>query len=203
MFLFLPSTTKVDNANDWNTENISKETENVDYTDYLTRKETDDPKVWNITLDIDNNGKNDEIVVKSYPGFPGDQNTELYISQDKLPLLTEIGYFNGMQMYKMDTLGHHILELQLLTGQSINTLFYTYEKGKLNRVSVSTENSPSWYGIVSRNPPELKDIDNDGVLDLLAYYNFLYDPTRTVEVYKFKGHSFTKIKEYEEVINRG
>lgn len=208
LVLFPQPTIGVGDANEWNTEDTFKEEEieaetwhvDADYDSYLARKETESPEVWNLVLDLDADGKNEEITIKSYPGFPGDQNTELYINHKTQPTLIETGYFDNMQTHRMDVVGRHILKLQLLTGQSLNTLFYTYQNGELNRVSVSTEKPPSWYGIVSRNDPELKDIDNDGVLELLAYYNFLYDSTRKVEVYRFTGSAFNKIKEYQEMM---
>ncbi len=43
---------------------------------------------------------------------------------------------------------------------------------------------------MSRNIPEFRDINKDGNLELLAYYNFLNDPTRTVEVYEYSDGSF-------------
>lgn len=192
--------------NDWNSENISQEEEiiiepvdmNIGDSNYEKNKRTEKPKVSNFTLDLDYNGKNERVVVKSYPGIPGDQNTEIYINSSSKPILTEIGSFYAIKTHKMDNSNQHITELQLQTGQSFNTLFYIYQKGKLERISVSTEKPPSWYGIISRNSPEFEDINSDGTLELLAYYNFLYDATRKVEVYTFNGKAFNKIQEYEE-----
>ena len=153
---------------------------------------------WNFILDLDANGKNEEVVIKSYPGFPGNQNTEVYINSGSKPVLTEVGSFYTINTHKMDDSGRYITELQLQTGQSLNTLFYTYRKGKLEMVPISTEKPSSWHGIISRNSPKLGDINNDGVLELLVHYNFLYDPTRRVEIYRFDGKTFTMVEEYEE-----
>ena len=65
---------------------------------------------------------------------------------------------------------------------------------------VSTAKPPSFYGIVSRNVPELKDSDGDGALELFAYYrHFPPDFKRTVEVYQLSGEVLQKIEEYEEL----
>lgn len=200
-----PSMT-VANINDWKSEVTSQEEKaelyhvDVDHNNYDKNKKIEKPEALNLIIDLDHNGKNESIVVKSYPSIPGGQNTEIYINSNSRPALTEIGSFYSIRTHKMNHSDHCITELQLQTGQSINTLFYIYRKGKLERVSVSTEKPSSWHGIVSRNSPELKDIDNNGTLELLAYYNFLYDSTRTVEVYKFNGKSFNKTQEYEEAI---
>ena len=205
---FLPSTGSMKSTKDWSTENTSKEESSItkieridfDYNNYSTKKEIEPPKIWNLTLDLDANGKKETISIQSYPGFPGDQETKIYIDSNTEPAITEIGYFYAIQTDKIDN-SHYILQLQLQTGQSINTLFYTYQKGQLIRVPVSTEKPNSWHGIISRNIPELKDIDNNGVRELLVYYNFLHDPTRKVEVYKFDGGAFIKTQEYEEAIS--
>ncbi|MFZ5376205.1 MAG: hypothetical protein ACOZAN_00855 [Patescibacteria group bacterium] len=204
--LFPSPTITVANVNDWRSDVTSQEEKaephhvGVDYSNYDKNKKIEEPEVSNWILDLDHNGKNESIVVKSYLSIHGDQNTEIYINSNSQPVLTEIGSFHSIEIHKMDNSGHYIVELQLQTSQSINALFYLYQKGKLERVSVSTEKSPSWHGIISRNSPELKDIDNDGTLELLAYYNFLSDPIRKVEVYKYNGKSFNKTQEYEEVI---
>lgn len=205
--VFFPSPIlTVDSSYNQNIENSPQEAEveaepyrvDVDYSNYEKNKEIEGPDISNFALDLDYDGKNETVVVKSYPGIPGDQNTEVYIDSSSQPVITEIGSFYAIKTHKMDNSNRSITELQLQTGQSINALFYMYKKGKLERVPVSTEKPPSWHGIISRNLPEFKDVDGDGTLELLAYYNFFNEPTRTVEVYTFTGSVLQKINEYEE-----
>jgi len=150
-------------------------------------------------FDLNQDGKLEKITIYSALGKEiGDENTKIYINDNKESVLNLGGYFDGIQVHKINPQGQQVLEVRTIGGHSIDTTFYTYKNNNLSIVLVSTAKPPSFYGIVSRNKPELKDIDNDGTLELLAYYNFLYDPTRKVEVYKFDGKNFDKIREYEE-----
>ena len=203
--LFPPSTVSIGKYNDWDIENIIQEEETeagpsfeINNERHEEYKKTTPPDVQNVSLDLDGNNINEEIIIKSYPGFPGDQNTKIYINSSPQSVLTEVGDFYALNVHKMNNSKNYVTELQLQTGQSLNTIFYRYENEKLERVSVSTEKSPSWHGVISRNIPEFKDIDNDGSLELLAYYNFLYDSTRTVEVYEYAGLAFNLVQKYEE-----
>lgn len=209
--LFPLPTLTVGNTNDWNTEDVSQEKEvevgpvnfEVDNKQYEEYKKTTSPDTQNFSYDLDGNGTDEKIIIKSYPGFLGDQNTEIYINSNPNPIFTEVGSFYSLNVHRMDNAENYITELQLQTGQSLNALFYSYQDGELGRVLVSTENSPSWNGIISRNIPEFKDIDNDGQLELLAYYKFLNDTTRTVEVYEYSGGAFHLNQKYEEeTLNR-
>lgn len=207
--VFLPSLAmSLNKTHDWNTGDISQEkpleaeSYLIDSNDnkYERNKETESVQVQNFDLDLDSNGKNERVMIKSHSELSGNQNTEVYIDSSSKPALAETGSLYSIRTHKMDNSNNYITELQLQTGQSINTLFYIYRKGKLERIPVSTEKPLFWHGIISRNSPEFKDADQDGELELLAYYNFLYDPTRKVEVYKFNGKAFNKTQEYEEVI---
>lgn len=200
--LFPLPTLTVGNTNDWNTEDISQDEEieieligfKMDNGQYEESKKITPPSIHNFSYDLDGNGTEEKIIIKSYPGFPGDQNTEIYINSNSEPSFVEVGAFFAFNIHRMDKAGNHVTELQLQTGQSLNALFYTYHDGEIERVSVSTENPPSWHGIISRNIPEFKDIDQDGNLELLAYYNFLNDPARAVEVYEYNGGFFNLIQ---------
>jgi hypothetical protein len=150
-------------------------------------------------LDFNQDGKLEKISIYSTLGKEiGDENTKIYINDSKKSVLDLGGYFDGMQVHRIDSQGHPVLEVRTLGGHSIDTTFYTYKNNNLTIVPVSTAKPPSFYGIISRNRPEFKDVDKDGEPELLAYYNFLYDPTRKVEVYKFNGKTFNKTQEYEE-----
>lgn len=154
-------------------------------------------------FDLDNDEKFEKITVTSTLGKEtGDENTKVYINNSEKPALTLHGYFDGIEVHKMNLQYLQILEVRTAGGHSIDTTFYTYKKGNLNLVPVSTSKPPSFYGIVSRNRPKVKDIDNDGTLELFAYYrHFPPEKQRTTEVYKFNGQGFIKTQEYEEILD--
>lgn len=99
----------------------------------------------------------------------------MYVNDATKPIMDMFGFFDGIQVHNMDNQKHRVLAINLLTGHSINTLFYAMKKGKVYRVPVSSEKPSAYYGIVSRNYPEFQDIDGDGTLELVAHYGFLYD----------------------------
>lgn len=151
-------------------------------------------------FDLDQNGETEKISIISTLGEGvGNENTKIYLNNSPEPFLNLNGYFDKIQTHIMNAQGIQILELRTIAGHSLETTFYIYKKGRLIIVPVSTAKPPYFYGIVSRNAPELKDLDGDGVLELLAYYrHFPPEKERTVEVYKFSGHDFTKTQKYEE-----
>ena len=160
----------------------------------------EDPLFSEFFFDLDSDGKNEKIVVYSTLGKEiGDEHTDIYLNNGKKPILNLGGYFDGIEIHSINHQGKQILEIRTAAGHSIETNFYTYKNGRLKIVPVSTAKPPSFYGIVSRNVPELRDSDNDGVLELFAYYrHFPPEKQRTVELYKFDDHQFVKIREYEE-----
>ena len=160
-----------------------------------------DPLSLEKSFDLDRDGVVEKIAVFSTLGKEiGDEITTITINNDKQPTLKLSGYFDDMQVHTINPQGQKILELSTIEGHSINTTFYNYVGGRLSVVPVSTAKPPSFYGIVSRNAPEMKDVNGDGVLELLAYYYFVADTKRTVEVYTFKHNMFQKDREYEEPV---
>lgn len=160
-----------------------------------------DPLSLEKSFDLDHDGKAENITVFSTLGQEiGNEITIITINNSKNPGLQLGGYFHGMQVHTMNSRGQKILELNTIEGHSINTTFYMYKSGSLNVVPVSTAKPPSFYGIVSRNAPDVKDVDGDGALELLAYYYFPGDTKRAVEVYTFKNNMFQKSQEYEEAV---
>lgn len=151
------------------------------------------------SYDLDIDGNKDQILFHSYQTEPGSWQTNVFINQQTIPKLTLKGFFKESRMYDISQDNFRVLEIEIIEGKSINSLIYNSQNGKLIRIPVSTEKPPSFIGIVSRNSPEFKDIDDDGVLEMLVYYR-LYPPEkkRTVEVYKFSGEIFKKYQEYEE-----
>ncbi len=145
--LFPLPTLTIDNTNDWNTEDTSQKEEievepinfEVDNKQYKEYKKTIPSSIQNFSYDLDGNGTDEKIIIKSYPGFPGDQNTEIYINSNPNPIFTEVGSFYSLNVHKMDNTRNYVTELQLQTGQSLNALFYSYQDGELERVPVSTQ----------------------------------------------------------------
>ncbi|PIR59664.1 MAG: hypothetical protein COU68_04265 [Candidatus Pacebacteria bacterium CG10_big_fil_rev_8_21_14_0_10_45_6] len=174
-----------------------------DSKDTLSIPDLQDPYVLKGFFDLDNDGESEEVTISSTLGKEiGDENTKIYINNSEKSALVLHGYFDGIEVRKINSQGLQILEVRTASGHSIDTTFYTYEKRQLNLMPVSTSKPPSFYGIVSRNKPEFKDIDNDGTLELLAYYRYFPpEKQRTVEVYKFDGLGFIKTQEYEETLD--
>jgi len=125
--------------------------------------------------------------------------TDVYIGSSRNPQISLDGHLYNAYAVDINNDGKDELEIEIVAGQSLNSLVYRIINGQLHRIAVSTENPKNWEGIVSRNSPEFKDINKDGVLEMLAYYRFFPpEKRRKVEVYKFTGLQFRKVKEYEE-----
>jgi len=149
--------------------------------------------------DLDLDGMEELIHIRSSLVTLEDGVTNIFINDQKTPELTLKGYFENSRVYDIKK-GLRVLEIAVTTGKSINSVIYKYEKSKLVRIPVSTEKAPSFEGVVSRNYPEFKDVDNDGVMELVVYYrHFPFEKERTVELYKFNDDIFQKYLEYEEV----
>lgn len=156
-------------------------------------------KNLSLSLDLDSNGTIEKVNIKSYIGLPGEEKTEVYLNNELNPVFIFYGFLDNVLTHNIDRSGYKVLEFQLAGGHSINSLIYRYQNGELIRIPVSTEKLPYFMGIVARNIPEFIDLDNDGILEMLAYYRYFPpEKKRRVEVYKFNGTSFEKQKEYEE-----
>ncbi len=122
----------------------------------------------------------EKITIKSYPLEPFVGNTDVYVGSHSLPQFSIGGFLHNAYPLDVENDGWDELAIEVETGQSLNSLI-------------------SFEGIVSRNAPEFKDVDGDGRLEMLANYRFFPpEKRRKVEVYKFTGLLFQKVKEYEE-----
>lgn len=159
-----------------------------------------DPLILEKSFDLDKNGRPENFKVYSSLGKNiGDENTKIFLNNSENPVLGLIGYFDGIQRHTMNPRGEQILEMRTISGHTISTTFYAYKEGKLKIVPVSDAHPPTYYGIETRNRPDLKDIDGDGILELLVYYrHFPPEKKRTVTLYKFNGEAFIETKSYEE-----
>ena len=141
----------------------------------------------------------EKITIKSYPLEPFAGNTDVYVGSHSLPQFSISGFLHNVYSLDLENDGWEEVAIEVETGHSINSLIYKQRNDRLVRIPISTEILINFEGIVSRNTPEFKDIDRDGRLEMLAYYRFFPpEKRRKVEVYKFTGLLFQKVKEYEE-----
>ncbi|MCL5003865.1 MAG: hypothetical protein M1352_01185 [Patescibacteria group bacterium] len=140
------------------------------------------------------------------PAWPGDLDvldwkTDMEVADRNYSRFSFSGWLSSAYSIDLEKDGQEELVVEVITGKTVGTIVYKFVGGVLSRIPVSTEVPGTWgfYGISSRESPEFKDIDDDGKLEMLAYYRFFPpEKRRRVEVYKFTGSVFQKIKEYEE-----
>lgn len=149
-----------------------------------------------INDDLDLDGKIEKIRIHSIAKDLFNQQTDIFINDFSAPVLSLKDYlFKSEIEYLTDK--EPILHIETQQGHLINSLLYRYINNQLIRIHVSTEKSGSYLGTVSSDGAEFKDMDTDGVKEMLVYHRH-YLPIPTVEVYKFDGKWFFKYKEYEE-----
>lgn len=156
------------------------------------------PSLASLSVDLDGDGRMEKLLIYSSSYLSLDPKTYLFIKYDPKPKLSLRGHYLGNNVHEVKP-DEFMLEVQTMSGKSVNSLVYFYRHGNLNRIPVSTENSLYYEGVVSRNEPEFKDTDGDGIQEMLVYYrHFPPDFKRTVEIYKLNEEVFQKIEEYEE-----
>lgn len=144
----------------------------------------------------------DEFKVKAYETNPTAWVSDLYFGHEQQPRISFKGYFYGRNFYDITGNGTEYLEILLLQGQLVNSQLFKYLDGKLERVPVSTEKPPTFFGIVASGIPEYQDLDGDGTKEMLVpHRHYPPEAKRTVEVYKYTGQIFQKEREYEENTN--
>lgn len=130
-----------------------------------------------------------------------DWQTDLTFGIQGLPIISLKGQLFAAYPLDLEGDGRDELVVEVIQGKLGNLNVYRYANNSLERIPALTEKpGPYGYlGTVTRNSPEFKDWDGDGKLELFAYYS-LTEPQkrRRVEVYKFDGQRFNKIKDYEE-----
>lgn len=165
----------------------------------LSTATDDDVFVVQSFLDLDSDGKEESLLVHSYTGLPGEERTEVFLNDADTPLLSLAGYFEGVFVHDIDHTQAKFLEIRTSSGHSINSRIYRYNKRALVMIPVSTEKEGFFEGVASRNPPEFKDVDGDGMKEMVIFRRqFPPDHRRTVEVYQLKERRFEKLREYEE-----
>ena len=73
----------------------------------------------------------------------GKEYTEVFINNENKPAVLLVGYFKKAQDHDMGVGNRKVLEINTISGKSINTTFYVYENGSLNNISVSTAKPPA------------------------------------------------------------
>ena len=145
--------------------------------------------------------KNGPFEIHSFEIAPVLGRTEIFTNRFTNPVLSLDGFYYGSRFIDLDIQsGIKTFEIELNTGGKLLTsLVYRYKDGSLTRIPVSTEKPGGYLGTVSSGGAEFKDIDNDGIKEMLVY-NRYYPPEakRTVAVYKFDGQTLNKYQEYEE-----
>lgn len=139
------------------------------------------------------------LTLKSYTVEPFQGKTDVYTGSGNLPRFSLPGFFRNAYSIDIEDDGNEELVVEVETGHSIDSSVYKYSNKKLNRILISNGPSTILESITTRNTPEFKDTNHDGVLEMFVYYRFFPpEKRRRVELYKFDGQRFSKIKEYEE-----
>ncbi len=103
--------------------------------------------------------------------------TDVYVKDEELPRLTLNGYYRNSKFHNFEVNGTRYLEILLLSGKLINSQLYDYSSGQLKKIVALKE-------IWASADPEYKDINGDGVKEMLVYHKLgLLKEPRTVEVY--------------------
>ena len=162
---------------------------------------TDEPATLDqmVILSLREGDKNELVTLTSYTIGSFQGGTDIYIRSSKIPQFSLVGFFRQAYQTDIENDGNDELVVEVETGHSIDTSFYKYSNGNLNKILIS-DGSPTINGSVTkRNIPEFKDVEGDGSLEMFVYYRFFPpEKRRTVEVYKFNGQKFLKVNEYEE-----
>lgn len=130
-----------------------------------------------------------------------DWQTDLTVGVRGRPIISLKGQLFAAYPLDLEGDGRDELAVEVTQGKLGNLNVYRYNDDSLERIAVSTEKpGPHGYlGVVTRSSPEFRDSDGDGRLELFAYYSMTVPQRkRRVEVYKFDGQRFNKIKDYEE-----
>ena len=157
---------------------------------------------------LSDNGTVRTVTLQSYEApvwadDPGtfDWRTDMEVTGKNYSRFSFYGWLSSAYSVDLEGDGWDELVVEVITGKTVGTVVYRFVDGILSRIPTSEDilgPRPS-YGISSRVSPEFKDVDGDGILEMLAYYRFFPpEEKRKVEVYKFTGVLFQKIKEYEE-----
>lgn len=151
-----------------------------------------------LDVSIKERGNTESIIIKSYLKELFDGKIDIYSASTNKLLASTNGLIWKAFPVDIENDKNEELVVQAETGQSVDTSIYKYLNGNLKKIQISN-GAAVYESTTTRNPPEFKDTDKDGKLEMFVYYRFFPpEKRRRVEVYKFNGQKFTKINEYEE-----
>ncbi|MEK7611175.1 MAG: hypothetical protein AAB486_02235 [Patescibacteria group bacterium] len=139
------------------------------------------------------------IRIKSYVTDNFEGKTDIFVNSDSTILTSLHGLLQNSYAIDIENNGDEELVVGVVSGKLGNTTFYRYQNDQLIPVPTHTGKQEGLSGTTSYHFPRFKDIDSDGVLEMLSYHTaFPFDEIGGLEVYKFNGMKFMKIDEYEE-----
>lgn len=120
--------------------------------------------------------------------------TDVYVKNEEAPRLTLNGYYRNSKFHNLGVNKTQYLEILLLSGKLINSQLYDYSSGQLKKIFALKE-------IWASADPEYKDIDGDGIKEMLVYHQLgLLEEPRIVEVYNITNGRLQKQTEFLEKI---
>ena len=148
-------------------------------------------------LDLDN--KNELLYFHTKEVKFGNWTTEVFVNNSVKPVLIVSGLLKDYRVYDIAE-NIRILELEISAGgKLVNSLLYKYHEGFLVRVPIAIDSNSQLWDVWSSGGAEFKDLDDDGVLEMLVYHrNYPPKANRRVEAYRFEDNIFQKYKEYKE-----
>lgn len=149
---------------------------------------------------IKEGSKINKVFIESHPlEEPIIGQTDIFLGDERELQFSLKGYLYDAHSLDLNNDDKEELEIEITTGQLGNTTIYHYQNGRLKPIPTHTKKQESISGVTSYHIPRFKDIDSDGVLEMLSYHTaFPFDEIGWLEVYKFNGLQFMKIDEYEE-----
>lgn len=177
-------------------------------TNILTLKQSDNlisdvsksnPYTKIMILNLRERKKDETVALKSYAAEPFEEIIEVYPNSNHKPQFLLEGSLRLAYQTDLENDGAEELAIEVVTGKLGNTIVYRVEGNQLVPIRIQTGKQEDLLGVTSYHTPRFEDIDRDGVLEMLSYHtDSAFDENGWLEVYKFDGQKFLKVKEYEE-----
>lgn len=148
--------------------------------------------------DLDADGNPETVYFKINGNEYGNWKTEVFLNNSKTPLIRVDDLLIKKSLQKISK-STRILKLELSAGgKLVNTVLYQYKDSKITEIPITTASQESDPNTWSSGGSEFKDLDTDGIKEMLIYHGYYPQPARTVGVYKFNGKHFIHSQEYDE-----